>query len=69
MNNSFSQWGTTYYNHICDKCGKPYCYVGDIPQGGWTPGFEPYCTCGTIICKECGQRYTPKCKECGQECL
>jgi len=33
------------YNGLCDKCGKPYIYVGDVPPGGFTKGLEPYCTC------------------------
>ena len=58
--------GGTTYNTFCQKCGKSFYYVGDIPQEGFTVGAEPYCTCGTIICKEYGKRYTPKCKECGE---
>lgn len=48
------------YNGICQKCSKPFCYYGDIPNGGFLVGNEPYCTCGTLICDKCGQRYTPK---------
>ena len=33
------------YNGRCDKCGKPYIYVGDVPPYGFTKGQEPYCTC------------------------
>jgi len=55
MNNT----GYTNYNGICNKCGKPFTYVGDIPEQGFTVGCEPYCTCGTEICAKCGQRYTP----------
>jgi len=29
----------------CDKCGKPFIYIGDVPPGGFTKGLEPYCTC------------------------
>ena len=36
------------YNGRCDKCGKPYIYVGDVPPGGFTKGLEPYCTCHQI---------------------
>ena len=36
-------------------------YVGNVPEGGFRVGNEPYCYCGTKICKKCGQRYTPKC--------
>jgi hypothetical protein len=58
--------GTSNAIGVCSKCGKLPYYVGDIPEGGFQVGFEPYCTCGTIICKECGKRYVPKCKECNQ---
>ena len=57
---------TSYSNNLCSICHKPIYYYGDIPNGGFPVGQEPYCVCGTIICKECGKRYTPKCKECGQ---
>ena len=57
--------GTIYSNNLCPKCNKPYYYSGDVPEGGFLVGAEPYCTCGSVICKECGQRYYPKCKECG----
>lgn len=30
---------------ICPTCGKPRVYVGDMPQEGYVPGQEPYCTC------------------------
>lgn len=30
---------------ICKKCCKPFVYVGDIPDGGFIEGLEPYCTC------------------------
>ena len=30
---------------FCDKCGKPFVYVGDVPTGGFSKGSEPYCTC------------------------
>ncbi len=56
MNNE----GTYTGNYFCPKCGKPYNYVGDIPECGFPVGLEPYCTCGTEICGKCGQRYTPK---------
>jgi len=54
--------GTSHTSSLCLKCGKPPYYVGDIPNGGFQVGFEPYCTCGTEICGKCGQRYTPECK-------
>lgn len=45
---------------FCPQCGKPYTYVGDTPEGGFIPGQEPWCCCGTAICRKCGQRFTPK---------
>lgn len=32
-------------NNLCKLCGRPFIYVGDVPPGGFTKGFEPYCTC------------------------
>jgi len=37
--------GWTYNDGRCEKCGKPFVYVGDVPLGGFTKGLEPYCTC------------------------
>jgi len=54
--------GTIYTSGTCSKCGKLPYYVGDIPMGGFMVGSEPYCTCGTLICDKCGQRYIPKCE-------
>ena len=54
--------GTAYTCGLCPKCNKLTYYCGDIPQGGFKVGLEPYCTCGTLICEKCGQRYTPECK-------
>ena len=51
---------TSWQGHNRPKCGKPYTYVGDIPPEGFQIGLEPYCTCGTEICKKCGQRFIPK---------
>lgn len=39
----------------CDKCHKPFQFVGDVPDGGWPVGQGPYCTCGWIRCKLCRQ--------------
>lgn len=35
------------YNAIeyCPDCGKPFLYVGDVPEGGFKDGFAPYCQC------------------------
>lgn len=52
MKNDFVWSGET----ICSKCHRPKVYVGDIPDGGFKVGSEPYCVCGTHICKCCGQR-------------
>ena len=35
-------WAT---NGSCNKCGKPYIYIGNIPYTGFIKGLEPYCTC------------------------
>jgi len=37
--------GAWSYHGLCPKCGKPYIYIGDVPDGGFTKGLEPYCTC------------------------
>lgn len=34
----------TMIEPICPKCGKPYYYVGDVPEGGFSKGLEPFCT-------------------------
>ena len=47
-------------SNLCSKCSKPYVYIGDVPDGGFIVGVEPYCTCGTKICSKCGQRFIPK---------
>ena len=60
--NNLDFGGTLFTSGLCPKCQKPFIYVGDIPQGGFKIGNEPYCVCGTIICGECGSRYTPKSK-------
>jgi len=40
----------TYHNlnNFCPKCSKPYTYIGDVPEGGFPKGQEPYCTCGNL---------------------
>jgi hypothetical protein len=59
---------------------KPYCYIGDIPNGGFIKGQEPYCTCNqgvpyTIsfpdtykqigwICPVCGRGVNPNLSSC-----
>ena len=60
--------GYNYGNGRCDKCGKPFVYVGDIPYGGFIEGLEPYCTCNLKkqtagmygwICPKCGAGLSP----------
>ena len=29
----------------CPKCGKPFSYIGDVPEHGWPKGQSPICTC------------------------
>lgn len=44
----------------CFICQKPYLYVGDVPEGGWVKGAEPYCTCREVVsykyCSHCGHK-------------
>lgn len=55
-------------NGRCEKCGKPFVYVGDVPDGGFMEGLEPYCTCNLKkqtdgmygwICPKCGAGLSP----------
>ena len=52
---------------FCNKCGKPYTYVGDVPQGGYPQGQAPWCECG----RDFGQIILPTnwkyCPHCGKE--
>lgn len=65
---------------LCPDCGKPYIYTGDMPEGGWRKGQEPYCTCFFTknpsphsanqgwICPSCGRAISPfqtHCPFCG----
>jgi hypothetical protein len=38
----------TFIEGNCKKCGRPHTYVGDVPEGGFPKGQEPYCTCGDL---------------------
>ncbi len=31
--------------NFCPKCKKSYVYFGDVPEGGFLKGQEPYCVC------------------------
>lgn len=58
----------------CPKCGKPYTYVGDIPEGGFGKGNAPYCEghepehslFGNYgwICPVCGRGLSPYTSQC-----
>jgi predicted amidophosphoribosyltransferase len=62
------------YNGFCPDCGKPFSYVGDVPEGGFLPGTEPYCTCKQKkpapfynygwICPVCGRGLSPYTSSC-----
>ena len=59
----------SYSNHSnvnCEKCGKPYIYVGDVPQGGFPIGQEPYCTCYANV-KVINDNKWQYCPHCGKE--
>lgn len=45
-NKNTSSWPNTTGDQFCQKCGKPFCYVGDVPEGGFEKGMAPYCECG-----------------------
>ena len=36
---------TGYVSDRCALCGKPFIYIGFVPDGGFLTGFEPWCTC------------------------
>lgn len=44
--NDYTNVSTLDSSEFCPKCHKPYFYVGDIPEGGFPKGLEPYCICG-----------------------
>lgn len=52
---------------FCNKCGKPYTYVGDVPLGGFPQGQTPWCECvfhsnnpinHYVFCPHCGKELT-----------
>ena len=49
-------------NGRCKKCGKPFVYVGDVPDGGFMEGLEPYCTCN--VKKQTAGMYGWICPNC-----
>lgn len=56
---------------ICPKCDKPYIYIGDVPEGGFPKGQEPYCACNQNIfyqtgwiCPVCGRGVNPNLTSC-----
>jgi ssDNA-binding Zn-finger/Zn-ribbon topoisomerase 1 len=53
----------TLGNGLCEKCGKPFIYIGDTPYGGFIKGTEPYCTCG--VKKQMASMYGWICPKCG----
>jgi hypothetical protein len=58
--------------NICPRCGKPYCYIGDVPFGGFPKGQEHYCTCNQEtyfkqigwVCPVCGRGVNPNLSSC-----
>ena len=59
----------------CPKCGKPYVYVGDMPESPNTAGEELFCTCASKKkdkgasyygweCPVCGMVYAPWVRKC-----
>ena len=49
----------------CDKCGKPFIYVGDVPLEGFPKGHAPWCECGTWDLNPA--QYWKHCPHCGKE--
>ena len=45
----------------CNKCGKLYVYVGDVPEGGYPKGMEPWCTCELSAAPANIWQYCPHC--------
>ena len=53
--------------NFCNKCGKPYTYVGDIPAGGFLKGQAPWCECGTFEFNPAVFNTWKHCPHCGKE--
>ena len=50
-------------NTNCEKCGKPFSYFGDVPEGGFLPGQAPWCECifGPLTIPINPWQYCPHC--------
>jgi len=46
-------------SNLCNKCGKPYTYVGDALN--YPKGQEPWCTCCEFNSVENNWKYCPHC--------
>lgn len=54
-------------NTLCDKCGKPFTYVGDIPPEGFPVGSAPWCECGIPCPITIPINQWQYCPHCGKE--
>jgi len=53
---------------VCPKCNKPYIYIGDVPEGGFAQGTEPWCTCRDLFVQSKTQLTGWICPICGRGC-
>ena len=54
----------------CDRCGKPFTYVGDVPTGGFPAGQAPWCECNKLNPTQgltCPSLFWRYCPHCGKE--